>query len=45
MPHPERACEVALGSADGRLVLESMVETYAARVAAADSGAARPRAG
>ena len=45
MPHPERACEVALGSADGRLVLESMVETCAARVAAADSGAARPRAG
>jgi phosphoribosylformylglycinamidine synthase len=25
MPHPERACEPALGSADGRLVLESVV--------------------
>jgi phosphoribosylformylglycinamidine synthase len=25
MPHPERACETALGSADGRLVFESMI--------------------
>jgi len=25
MPHPERACEVALGSADGRLLFESAV--------------------
>ena len=25
MPHPERACESALGSADGRIVLESVV--------------------
>lgn len=25
MPHPERACELALGSADGRIVLESVV--------------------
>ena len=29
MPHPERAAEDALGSADGRLVFESMLETYA----------------
>jgi phosphoribosylformylglycinamidine synthase len=26
MPHPERACERALGSADGRLVFESVVQ-------------------
>jgi phosphoribosylformylglycinamidine synthase len=25
MPHPERACERALGSADGRLLFESVV--------------------
>jgi phosphoribosylformylglycinamidine synthase I len=25
MPHPERACELAVGSADGRVVLESVV--------------------
>ena len=25
MPHPERACELALGSADGRVVLESVI--------------------
>jgi phosphoribosylformylglycinamidine synthase len=29
MPHPERACEAWMGSADGRVVLESMVKTYA----------------
>ena len=27
MPHPERACEPILGSADGRLVFESMIHT------------------
>ncbi|MGH9254500.1 MAG: phosphoribosylformylglycinamidine synthase subunit PurQ [Vicinamibacterales bacterium] len=26
MPHPERACEIALGSADGLVVLESVVK-------------------
>ena len=26
MPHPERACESALGSADGRLIFESVVQ-------------------
>ena len=31
MPHPERACEAALGSADGRVVLESLVDACAAR--------------
>jgi len=25
MPHPERACEHVVGSADGRLVLESVI--------------------
>jgi phosphoribosylformylglycinamidine synthase len=29
MPHPERACESALGSADGLIVLESVVEFLA----------------
>jgi len=33
MPHPERACELALGSADGRLVLQSAVQALADRVA------------
>ena len=32
MPHPERACEAALGSADGRVVLQSVVTTFADRV-------------
>ena len=31
MPHPERACEAALGSADGRAVLESVVRDFADR--------------
>lgn len=29
MPHPERACESLLGSSDGRLVFESMLQAYA----------------
>ncbi|MBI4341221.1 MAG: phosphoribosylformylglycinamidine synthase subunit PurQ [Candidatus Omnitrophica bacterium] len=29
MPHPERACEALLGSEDGRLVFESMLEAHA----------------
>jgi len=33
MPHPERACEPALGSADGCVVLQSIVKTFAERVA------------
>jgi phosphoribosylformylglycinamidine synthase I len=33
MPHPERACEVALGSADGRLLFESVVQTVQTRYA------------
>jgi phosphoribosylformylglycinamidine synthase len=27
MPHPERACESALGSSDGKVILESVVQT------------------
>jgi phosphoribosylformylglycinamidine synthase len=33
MPHPERACELALGSDDGRVVLQSAVKAFAERVA------------
>ncbi|MGH9172883.1 MAG: phosphoribosylformylglycinamidine synthase subunit PurQ [Vicinamibacterales bacterium] len=33
MPHPERACESSLGSADGCVVLRSIVNTFAERVA------------
>ncbi len=29
MPHPERACEAALGSADGRIIFESAVQWMA----------------
>jgi phosphoribosylformylglycinamidine synthase len=32
MPHPERACESALGSADGLVIFESVVEAIASRV-------------
>jgi len=31
MPHPERACEPELGSADGKIVLESVVSALIAR--------------
>jgi phosphoribosylformylglycinamidine synthase I len=33
MPHPERACEASLGSADGCVVLQSAVTTFADRLA------------
>ena len=33
MPHPERACEASLGSADGCVVLHSVVKTFADRLA------------
>src|SRR5687768_17127416 len=32
MPHPERACESSVGSADGRVVLQSVVTMFANRV-------------
>ena len=35
MPHPDRACDVRLGSADGRRIFESMMKTIAARHARA----------
>ncbi len=38
MPHPERACERPLGSEDGRVILESMVEA----LSTAPSDARRP---
>ncbi|MBI4664302.1 MAG: phosphoribosylformylglycinamidine synthase subunit PurQ [Verrucomicrobia bacterium] len=34
MPHPERACETLLGSADGRLIFESMVRALEMRTEA-----------
>jgi phosphoribosylformylglycinamidine synthase subunit PurQ / glutaminase len=34
MPHPERACEPLLGSADGRLVFESLIHWIGNRAAA-----------
>ena len=34
LPHPERACEPWMGSADGRLVLQSVVRAYADGVVA-----------
>jgi phosphoribosylformylglycinamidine synthase len=33
MPHPERACEASLGSADGRLIFQSIVSHFARQVA------------
>ncbi len=33
MPHPERACELALGSADGCVIFQSIVNSFAERVA------------
>jgi hypothetical protein len=30
MPHPERACEIAVGSADGRIIFESVLAARAA---------------
>jgi phosphoribosylformylglycinamidine synthase len=35
MPHPERASEPILGSADGRLIFESMIEAWRQRIAPA----------
>ena len=32
MPHPERACESALGSADGKIILESVVAALITRI-------------
>jgi len=35
MPHPDRACDARLGSADGRKIFESMMQTIVARHAQA----------
>src|SRR5437667_247175 len=40
MPHPERACETALGSADGLVMFESVIHALAAGTLAAESLAA-----
>jgi phosphoribosylformylglycinamidine synthase len=37
MPHPERACEAILGSADGRLLFESLRQHLAGAVSRVDS--------
>ncbi len=34
MPHPERACDARLGSTDGKLIFEAILETLGARKAA-----------
>ncbi len=39
MPHPERASEPGMGSADGRVVLESAVRAFSERVAAGRASA------
>ena len=36
MPHPERACEAAVGSADGRVVFESVVAALSERAPVAE---------
>ena len=35
MPHPERACEPILGSADGKLIFESMIQALQSKLAKA----------
>ena len=41
MPHPERACEASLGSADGRVIFESIIRALAAgTLAPAESASA-----
>jgi phosphoribosylformylglycinamidine synthase len=39
MPHPERACELSVGSADGRIIFESVLVARAARVLTAAGSA------
>src|SRR5262245_12804436 len=43
MPHPERACELAVGSADGLVLLESAVEAVTSRSRALASSAGGSR--
>jgi phosphoribosylformylglycinamidine synthase len=37
MPHPERACELSVGSADGRVIFESVIAAHAAGALTAGS--------
>ena len=37
MPHPERACEAAVGSTDGRVVFESVLTALASREPVAEA--------
>ena len=39
MPHPERACELAVGSEDGRVLFESVIAAHAAGMLAAAGSA------
>jgi phosphoribosylformylglycinamidine synthase len=41
MPHPERACEAALGSVDGRVILDSVVKAITSGIALGQAAAAR----
>jgi phosphoribosylformylglycinamidine (FGAM) synthase-like amidotransferase family enzyme len=39
MPHPERACELAVGSTDGLIMFESVIKAHAAGVLTAAGSA------
>jgi len=41
MPHPERACEAPLGSVDGRVILDSIVQTVHAGLSLSQAAVAR----
>ncbi len=41
MPHPERACELSLGSADGLVMFESVVKAHASGLPAGAASAAK----
>jgi phosphoribosylformylglycinamidine synthase len=45
MPHPERACESALGSADGRVIFESVIAAIKAGAAPASTTPALQKVG
>jgi phosphoribosylformylglycinamidine synthase len=40
MPHPERACESVLGSADGLLIFQSVVQSLASGMGGGSAGPA-----
>jgi phosphoribosylformylglycinamidine synthase len=41
MPHPERACELSVGSADGLVMFESVIKAHAAGLSAVAASAAK----